>query len=222
MSEGKFEEFSSHVLKTYYCNDFTVGGANPCPEIQIQCWTHPKMYNDCLACVLCDFLNVLDITMWKMYLPKPRCNLQKCPHLWVAHTCATCPCVCKSGPCQEDCVCDVCVPKYQEVPLIDSDMEADLESMYEEEQQCKKVNIPYADSLLEDAIGNLKLIKPEDYDDMEESVHDFCSAKNPDPPYEDPGLTPGPLIPCGTCGAPCTERPTGPHWRGCLKIGPRK
>ena len=93
------------------------------------------------------------------------------------------------------CVCDKCIQEYQERPLspipssppikgdkrLRSDME---ESDMDVEPELKKFNIPYPDILLEDTIVNLKILRPEDYDDVEETVTDFCSAKNPDPEFE--------------------------------------
>ena len=54
----------------------------------------------------------------------------------------------------------------------------------ESEYECNKVYIPYPDDLLEDAIDNINCIRPEDY--VIEHINDFCSAKNPDPPFEAP------------------------------------
>ena len=53
-----------------------------------------------------------------------------------------------------------------------------------EEPVFKKLEIPYPDELLDDAIINMKIIRPDDYE-VDESDEDFCSAKNPDPEYED-------------------------------------
>ena len=39
--------------------------------------------------------------------------------------------------------------------------------------------------MLDDAIVNMKIIRPDDYD-VDETDEDFCSAKNPDPEYEEP------------------------------------
>ena len=70
-----------------------------------------------------------------------------------------------------------CIPKYQEMPVI-----IESESEYEVPD---KIYIPYPDDLLEDCITNMKIIRPEDFEIIEH-INDFCSAKNPYPPYEAP------------------------------------
>ena len=145
MSEGDFDELRSHVISTCYCTEFSKGAAAGCPELKLECWRHPKMVHDCDACILCDYLNPLgDHKVWKMYLSKIKCNLQKCEHEWVAHSCTECPCIC--GECIKDCICSECIPEYQEMPVINSD--SDLSDY----KLPDKVYIPYPDDLLEDAI----------------------------------------------------------------------
>ena len=78
------------------------------------------------------------------------------------------------------------MPEYQKV-MEDYDDEL--------EDEPDKVCIPYADDLLEDAVQQLSAIRPEDYDNQDETFDDFCSAKNPDWPHKDPEPSADPETP---------------------------
>ena len=94
-----------------------------------------------------------------------------------------CPCICNSGDCPKGCVCSEFITEYQEMTfLTESESEDDLPEL-------NKVDIPYPDDLLEDAVCNLSIIRPDDYDNEQETVADFCSAKIQTPHTKPPSLT---------------------------------
>ena len=205
MSEEEFDSLRACLTDRCYCAEFVKGGLGGCPEIRLQCWEHADHTAGCPACILCDYLDSMDIKLWKWHLSRIECNLKKCAHDRVAHTCLSCECIC--GKCVKDfwvgCVCKDCVTEYQQPQEDDDDLpltpptspsspsrgvkrsheETDTDQK-REEPVFKKLEIPYPDELLDDAIINMKIIRPDDYD-VDESDEDFCSAKNPDPEYED-------------------------------------
>ena len=93
MDKDEYEDLYCHVTKNCFCNEFTVEG-HACPDIELVCWRHDKMDKKCDACVLVDYLNPIDVSLWRTSLSRLKCNMLRCPHKWVAHSCAECVCIC--------------------------------------------------------------------------------------------------------------------------------
>ena len=74
------------------------------------------------------------------------------------------------------------ITEYQEIPVSPASSE--------EEAEPSGDHVPFADEILQDCVHGLQLIYPKDYD-VHEYLHEFCSAKHPDPPYEAPQPDPG-------------------------------
>ena len=184
MSEEEFDSLRACLTDRCYCAEFVKGGLGGCPEIRLQCWEHADHTTDCPACTLCDYLDSMDIKLWKWHLSRIECNLKKCAHDRVAHTCLSCECIC--GKCVKDfwvgCVCKDCVTEYQQPQEDDDDLpltpptspsspsrgvkrshEETNTDQEREEPVFKKLEIPYPDELLDDAIINMKIIRPDDY-----------------------------------------------------------
>ena len=174
MDEEQYEELWCHVTKNCFCNEFLTVEGQACPDIELVCWRHDKMDKKCDACVLVDYLNPMDISLWRTSLPRLKCNMLRCPHKWVAHSCAECECVCNSEfpPEYHE------ITEYQEIPMFDDDS---LDAVPENNTD----KVPFAADILKDCLHGLELIYPKDYE-VDEYLHDFCSAKHPDPPYEAP------------------------------------
>ena len=204
MSEDEFDSLRACLTDRCYCAEFVKGGLGGCPDIKVHCWQHDEHTADCPACTLCDYLDSLDNKLWKWHLSRIECNLKKCEHEKVAHTCLSCKCICKK--CVKDfwvgCICNDCITEYQqpedsenELPMTPPTSPSRKRSRSEndtdnhDEPVFKKLEIPYPDELLDDAQINMQIIRPEHYD-VGETIEEFCSAKNPDPEYED--TEPGP------------------------------
>ena len=167
MDEEQYEDLWCHVTKNCFCNEFTVEG-HACPDIELMCWRHDKMDKKCDACVLVDYLNPMDTSLWRTSLPRLKCNMLRCPHKWVAHSCAECVCICEGE----------FPPEYQEIPMFDSPVDSNPPEDHSDK-------VPFAEDILKDCLHGLEVIYPKDCD-VYEHLHDFCSAKHPDPPYEAP------------------------------------
>ena len=86
MSDNEFDSLRACLTDRCYCAEFVKGGLGGCPEITLQCWEHADHTAGCPACILCDYLDSMDIKLWKWHLSRIECNLKKCAHDRVAHT----------------------------------------------------------------------------------------------------------------------------------------
>ena len=208
MDEEQYEDLWCHVTKNCFCNEFITVEGQACPDIELVCWRHDKMDKKCDACVLVDYLNPMDISLWRTSLPRLKCNMLRCPHKWVAHSCAECECVCNSEfpPEYRE------ITEYQEIPMFDDDS---LDAVPEDNTD----KVPFAADILKDCLHGLELIYPKDYE-VDEYLYDSVRPNTRTPLMKPHSQLNGPLIWSGTCGAPFTERPTD-HLPGkCLRTGP--
>ena len=65
MSEDEFDSLRACLTDRCYCAEFVKGGLGGCPEITLQCWEHADHTAGCPACILCDYLDSMDIKLWK-------------------------------------------------------------------------------------------------------------------------------------------------------------